>query len=85
MTEGDDAAAVDASDEGNPVFDRDGNEIGIVEAVDEDGTLYVDPDPGVLDEVKAELGWGSEDADNYVISPDQVASREGHQIVVRGA
>ncbi len=77
---------VDASDEGNRVFDRDGNEIGIVEAIDEDdGTLYVDPNPGVLDEVKAELGWGSEDEDNYVITADQIASREGHQIVIHGA
>jgi hypothetical protein len=80
-----DASTVDASDQGKRVFDRDGNEVGIVEAVDgDDERLYVDPDPGLLDEVKSELGWGSQEADDYVIVPSQVASREGHQIVVYG-
>jgi hypothetical protein len=80
-----DASTVDASDQGKRVFDRDGNEVGIVEAVDEDDErLYVDPNPGLLDEVKSELGWGSREADNYVIVPSQIASREGHQIVVYG-
>ncbi|WP_372909579.1 hypothetical protein [Salinigranum sp.] len=80
-----DVSTVDASDQGKRVFDRDGNEVGIVEAVDEDDErLYVDPDPGLLDEVKTELGWGSQDADDYVIVPSQIASRDGHQIVVYG-
>jgi hypothetical protein len=80
-----DVSTVDASDQGKRVFDRDGNEVGIVEAVDEDDErLYVDPDPGLLDEVKTELGWGSQDADDHVIVPSQIASREGHQIVVYG-
>ncbi len=77
---------IDPSDRGKKVVDEDRNEIGIVDEVDEDGDrLYVDPDPGMFDKVKAELGWGSKDDDDYVITSNQIAGRDGSQIVVREA
>ena len=48
-------------DEGKKVVDSHGHTVGIVEDV-ENGTAYVDPDPGVTEKVKSALGWTSEDA-----------------------
>jgi hypothetical protein len=77
---------VEPSDQGKTVVDRNGNEVGVVDDVDEESDrLYVEPDPGMFDKVKAQLGWGSRDDDDHVITPDQIAGRERSQIVVQDA
>lgn len=40
---------------GTPVVDGDGETIGVVTAV-EDGTAYVEPNPGLADSVRVRLG-----------------------------
>lgn len=44
-------------DQGKNVLDADGDRVGLVAAV-EGGTLHVETDPGITDDLKAALGWG---------------------------
>lgn len=65
-------------DEGKPVVDPDGDQIGIVSSVDDDGA-FVDPDPGVSDTVMSKLGWGEADQEDFPLdesSIDKVTDRE---------
>ena len=48
-------------DVGKPVVDAHDDTVGIVEDV-ENGTAYVDPDPGLAEKIKSRLGWSDEDA-----------------------
>ena len=48
-------------DVGKSVVDVHGDTVGIVEDV-ENGTAYVDPDPGLTEKIKSRLGWSNEDA-----------------------
>jgi len=59
-------------DEGKRVTTRDGDEIGMIAEV-RGGTAYVDPDPGMLDRIKAELDWGDVDEDTYPIDTADVS------------
>jgi hypothetical protein len=58
-------------DVGKTVVDSGGEEIGTVSAV-EDGTAYVDPDPGVTDQLKAKLGWEDRDDESYPLPESAV-------------
>ncbi|WP_336345217.1 DUF2171 domain-containing protein [Halalkalicoccus ordinarius] len=44
-------------DEGKNVLDANGDRVGLVAAV-EGGTLHVETDPSITDDLKAALGWG---------------------------
>lgn len=44
------------SDVGKPIEDANGREIGMVAALEE-STIYVATDPGILDSIRAALGW----------------------------
>lgn len=66
-------ATLSESDEGKDVVASSGDQIGIVKEVD-DHTAHVDPDPGVTDELKSELGWGDEDEDTYPLAEDEIES-----------
>lgn len=70
-------------DEGKKVVDASGQTLGLVTKV-EQGTAYVDPDPGVAETVKAELGWGDADRDEYTVHQDAVASRRDDELRLRG-
>lgn len=48
---------VSAADEGRPVVDEAGQQVGVVAAVDAE-TVAVDPDPDLGDDVRTTLGWG---------------------------
>jgi len=50
-------------DEGKAVV-RGDDKVGIVTEV-RAGTAYVDPDPGLTDKLKAELGWADAGEDTY--------------------
>ena len=58
-------------DEGKRVVTADGDEIGMVTEV-RGGQLYVEPDPGVTDSIKATLGWGDADEDSFALDDDQI-------------
>lgn len=59
-------------DAGKDVIDSTGETIGIVNSVEE-GTLYVESDPGLTDSIKATLGWG-DTGDTQTIDPQHIAA-----------
>lgn len=56
MTDDEATDPVTAADVGLPVVDGEGNQIGVVSAVEGDA-VEVDPDPDVTDDARAALGW----------------------------
>ncbi|WP_336342785.1 hypothetical protein [Halalkalicoccus ordinarius] len=58
-------------DEGKTVVNADGEEVGIIAAV-EHGTAHVDPDPGVTDKIMSTLGWSDRDEDTYPLQEESV-------------
>ena len=60
-------------DEGKDVVSSSGERVGVVAAVD-DGTLHVDPDPDLTDEVKSKFGLSDSGADTYPVSREDVAT-----------
>jgi hypothetical protein len=58
-------------DEGKTVVNADGEEVGIVTAV-EHGTAHVDPDPGITDKIMSALGWSDQDEDTYPLQEESV-------------
>lgn len=72
------------SDVGKTVVNPVGDEVGIVETV-EDGTAYVDPHPDLSDRIRARFGWENDPSvneapldDEHVaeITDDEVRLRE---------
>jgi hypothetical protein len=53
------------NDTGTPIIDLKGAQIGIVADVSGD-TVHVDPDPGLVEDLQATLGWDDAD-DEYTI------------------
>ncbi|MDG5760253.1 PRC-barrel domain containing protein [Natronococcus sp. A-GB1] len=58
-------------DEGKRVVNAEGDEIGIIETV-ENGSAYVNPDPGVTDAIRSKLGWGDSDEESYELAERNV-------------
>jgi hypothetical protein len=58
-------------DEGKKVVDATGEKIGIVSGV-RGGTAYVDPDPGLAENLKSRLGWGDVDQDDYPLEESHI-------------
>lgn len=59
-------------DTGKTVRTPDGAAVGQVATVEE-GTAYVETDPGILDSVKATLGWEGDREGAVAVEPDDVA------------
>lgn len=54
-------------DVGKTVVDANGNPVGkIVDT--QGGDAYVDPDPNIIDTVRANLGWDHRDDDDYILT-----------------
>lgn len=66
-------AAISEEDEGKDVVASNGEKIGLVKEV-RAGDAFVDPDPGLTDELMAKLGWGDSDADTYKIAQGDIES-----------
>ena len=58
-------------DAGKKVVNSRGEKIGMVTEV-EDGTAFVNPDPGIADTIKSKLGWGDADEDDYELHSDRI-------------
>lgn len=71
--------SLDDSQKGTEVINADGETVGLVTEVDGD-RIHVDPDPGLTDRLKAELGWGSADESDTTIRSEQVESVERNEI-----
>lgn len=65
------AISLTEADEGKRVIDANGDEIGIISTV-EGETALVDPDPSLTDDVKAALGFGDTDEDQFPLDPSDV-------------
>ncbi|ELY59794.1 MULTISPECIES: PRC-barrel domain-containing protein [Natronococcus] len=67
-------------DEGKDVVNANGDQIGIVSEVDA-GTAYVNPDPGMTDTLKSQLGWGdADDEESYPIDDNNVKAVTDREI-----
>jgi hypothetical protein len=71
------------SDEGKTVVGGDGTEIGIVTDVSPD-SIEVQPDPSLVDRVKATLDWGGRDEDAYRVDTDRIDRVTGTEIRLSG-
>ncbi|MDS0260767.1 PRC-barrel domain containing protein [Haloarcula sp. S1CR25-12] len=58
-------------DEGKKVVNHDGDTIGVISGF-RGGQAYVDPDPGITENVMSTLGWSDVDEDDYALNSDQV-------------
>lgn len=70
-------------DEGKTVLDNSGSTLGLVTNV-EGNTAYVEPDPGVTEKVKAALGWGDADSEEYTVEHDAIESKTDEELYLRG-
>lgn len=70
-------------DEGKMVVDASGNTLGLVTAVESD-TAYVDPDPGLTETIKADLGWAEAEPDEYTVKQDAVETKGDEKLHLRG-
>ena len=75
--------ALSDDDEGKTVVDAHGTTLGLVTAVEGD-RAFVEPDPGITETIKADLGWGDADADEYTVHEDAIERREDEQLRLRG-
>lgn len=76
------SARITDDDEGKQVVTSDGDQVGIVQEV-RGGTAYVDPDPNMLEQVKAKLDWGDVDEDTYPLDESNVAEVTDDEIRLR--
>jgi len=58
-------------DTGKKVVNSRGEKIGMVTEV-EDGTAFVNPDPGIADRIASKLGWGEADEDDYELHSNRI-------------
>ncbi|NHN49034.1 hypothetical protein G9464_15735 [Halostella sp. JP-L12] len=75
--------AVELSDDdvGKTVIDEQGTDVGVVSEV-EAGRVYVTPEAGITDRIKAKFGWGDED-DAYAVSTEQIDRVDDDEVVLR--
>lgn len=70
------------NDEGKTVINPVGDEVGIVEIV-EDGTAYVNPHPDWKDRIKAHLGWEDDpDITEQPLEDEHVAEITDEQVIL---
>lgn len=60
-------------DEGKPVVNATGDEIGIVSEI-RNGNAHVKPDPSITDKIKAKLGWDQADEESYHLEERRIDS-----------
>jgi len=79
-----DRITVDESFEDKHVINARGERVGIVSGV-RGGTAYVDPDPGIADQVKSLLGWNDVDDDDRPLREDAIERVTDDEIHLREA
>ncbi|WP_218836316.1 hypothetical protein [Halorarum salinum] len=69
---------------GKSVVDSTGEEVGMITDVDDGGgMMYVNPEPGIAERIKAALDWGSSDED-YPVDAQQVARITDDAVELKG-
>ncbi|HET7323563.1 MAG TPA: PRC-barrel domain containing protein [Halococcus sp.] len=69
--------------EGVSVFNAEKRRIGIVASV-ENGTAYVNPDPSIVEEFGAKLGWETGEQETHPLDAEQIATVADDEIILRG-
>jgi hypothetical protein len=62
---------ITADDEGKTVVAADGHTVGMVEKV-KGGKAYINPEPGLVTQIKTKLGWGSADDEDFALEDESV-------------
>lgn len=70
------------ADEGKPVLDSDGREVGIVDEV-RTRSAFVTPMADLAPPVRAELGWGGDERDVYRLDSARVETITGSTVELR--
>lgn len=58
-------------DEGKPVKNSMGDEVGIVSEV-RNGEAHVKPDPSITDKIRSKLGWDDADEETYHLEESRI-------------
>ena len=64
-------AQLDENDEGKTVVDESGETVGLVAEV-RTGTAYVEPDPGLTDQLGSILGFNEADEDTFALDDNRI-------------
>lgn len=72
----------DGSVEGKRVVDGEGHEIGLVIIV-RDGTVYVEPDPGMTEKLASKLEWWAVHGDAYPLPDGSIERITDEEVHVR--
>ena len=79
----DTSVTVDADDEGKTVRDGDGEELGlVVEVSDEGDALFVDPHPRIAEHVAADLGWTERESGDFRVDAADIHAIDGDAVWV---
>ena len=73
---------ISTDDEGKDVVDADGETIGIISGV-RGGTAYVDPSPGLGDQLMAKMGWENVDEDDYPLDTSKIDRVSDDEVMLR--
>lgn len=71
-----------SDDEAKPVFDGQGERIGVVDEVSE-GTAYVDPSTSIDSDLKSRLGWGPTEQATFPLRHDAIEAVDDEAIRLR--
>jgi hypothetical protein len=69
-------------DQGKTVVNADGDKLGIVSDVRND-MAYVNPDPGIGENIMSKLGWSGADEDDYPLERSKIEEVTDDQIRLR--
>lgn len=84
MAVADEERELTEDDVGKQVVDATGEKIGMVTDVDEAGNaMYVDAHPGITERIKATLGWGKGDEDDYRLRAGQIERITGDRVELK--
>jgi hypothetical protein len=70
-------------DEGKPVVGPEGDPVGVVEEVSGE-KAYVDPEPGLVDRLRARLGWGNADEGDYALTEENIERITDDEVELSG-
>lgn len=80
MTDDTASGPVTAEHVGLPILDSEGNQIGVLAAVDGDD-VEVDPDPDVSDDARASLGWTQGEDVEWTLPASDLEHVDGEDVL----
>ena len=75
---------LDEAHEGKRVVDDAGQEVGMVVAVEqEEGLMYVDPNPSFTQKIMAKIGWGDAGEGDYPVEAERIQEVTDDEVVLK--